>query len=321
MIIQSIILYYYQLCTLYKFEVLEAIMDSAINWKDTYTMTKERIVYTDAQLHIPGVRMLAYHLMTTAIPSLAWHYHENAFEFTAIIRGGILFSTKSSSYKCSGGDVFVAFPNEVHGTNIGPIAAGEIYWFQLDISNENDFLFLSPAAARDMINRLKAIPHHVVQTDFRQTAPMLINAFKLARSGGNPQFVASCIQLFLHQLILYSEREQFRLTPDIGKSLNYILDNITEEFSLEELAHQTNLSCSQYKQKFKKQVGESPRTFINQQKIEYAKALLLNGHSVTDIAMLLNFSTSAYFSTVFKKYTLLTPREYVKRHAKDGHDE
>lgn len=166
-----------------------------------------------------------------------------------------------------------------------------------------------------MINRLKAISHHVIQTEAQKTASLLINAFRLAQSGENPQFIATFIQLFLHFLIVYSEKEQFRLTPDIGKSMNYILENITEEFSLEELARQVNLSCSQYKQKFKKQVGTSPRNFINQQKIEYSKSLLLSGLSVTEIAMRLNFTTSNYFSRVFKKYTLLTPREYIKKHS------
>ena len=38
----------------------------------------------------------------------------------------------------------------------------------------------------------------------------------------------------------------------------------------------------------------------------------MEGMTVTDIAMLLGFTTSGYFSTVFKKYTLYTPMEYVK---------
>ena len=102
------------------------------------------------------------------------------------------------------------------------------------------------------------------------------------------------------------------MSPDIGRTLDYILDHITSELSLEELASLANLSCSQYKQKFKKQLGISPRRFINQQKIEQAKQLLQEGMSVTDIAMFLGFNTSGYFSTVFKKYMLCTPMEYVK---------
>lgn len=295
-------------------------MNSAINWVDTYTLTKDRIIYTEVQLHIPGVRIFAQHKMINAIPALPWHYHENAFEFTMVTKGAVQFSTEFSTYTISGGDVFVAFPNEIHGTNSTPMNAGQIYWLQLDISSENNFLFLTPDAARNIINRLKAIPHHVIHTEFSKMVPLLKDAFQLAHNNGNPQLIATYIQLFLHLLIVYSEKEQFRLTPDIGKSLNYILDNITEELSLEELANQANLSCSQYKLKFKNQIGIPPRHFINQQKIEYSKTLLLDGMPITDIAMLLNFTTSGYFSTVFKKYTLLTPREYIHTHKKSGTD-
>lgn len=287
-------------------------MDSAINWHDQYTITKDRIVYTREQHHIPGVHALAHHLMKNAIPSLKWHYHENSFEFSVATKGTIAFCTRTSTYKFSGGDVFVAFPNEIHGTNNVPISLGEIYWFQLDISDEDNFLYLNKETAHYMIEQLKAIPHHVVQANAEEICPLLKQAFRLAQMGDDPHIIATYLQLFLHLVIAYSHKEQFRLTPDIGKTLNYILDNITSELSLEELASLANLSCSQYKQKFKKQLGVSPRRFINQQKIEHAKLLLQEDMSVTDIAMLLGFTTSGYFSTVFKKHMLCTPMEYVK---------
>lgn len=287
-------------------------MDTALNWHDQYTVTKDRIVYIEDQHHIPGVHAFARHTMKNAIPSLEWHYHENSFEFTIATKGTLNFCTRTSSYKFSGGDVFVSFPNEIHGTNNVPIALGEVYWFQLDISDEEHFLYLNRETAHYMIEQLNAIPHHVVQANVEQVSPLLKEGFRLTQMGEDPHIIAAYLQLFLYLVINSSHQEQFRLSPDIGKTLNYILDNITSEVSLEELASIANLSCSQYKQKFKKQMGISPRRFINQQKIEHAKILLQEGMSVTDIAMLLGFTTSSYFSTVFKKHTLCTPMEYVK---------
>lgn len=292
--------------------------ESAINWHDPYTFTKDRVIYTQVQHHIPGVHTLAYHAIKNAIPSLKWHFHENSFEFSVATKGTISFCTQTSTYKFSGGDVMVSFPNEVHGTNNVPITVGELYWFQLDVSDPKNFLFLNETAAADMIAKLQAIPRHVVKANAEEIHPLLKHAFDLARNEEEPAFIASYLQLFLHHVIASAHKEQFLLSPDIGRTLNYILDNITEELPLEELASLANLSCSQYKQKFKKQLGISPRRYINQQKIEQAKILLLEGMSVTDIAMLLGFATSGYFSTVFKKYTLYTPMEYVKvLHLKD----
>ena len=288
-------------------------MFSAINWHDQYTLTKERIIYTQEQHHVPGVHALARHTMKDSIPSLKWHYHENSFEFTISTKGTFSFSTQTSSYRFSGGDVFIAFPDEIHGTNDIPVSVGEIYWFQLDVSNPKEFLFMNEDTAIHMIENLRALPHHVVQANAEEMRPLIQQAFYLAQKNEEPDFIASYLQLFLYLLIHSANNEKFALSPDIGRTLNYILDNITEELPLEELAALANLSCSQYKQKFKKQLGISPRHFINQQKIEYSKLLLLEGMSVTDIAMLLGFTTSSYFSTVFKKYTLYTPTEYLEK--------
>ena len=288
-------------------------MFSAINWHDQYTLTKERIIYTQEQHHVPGVHALARHTMKDSIPSLKWHYHENSFEFTISTKGTFSFSTQTSSYRFSGGDVFIAFPDEIHGTNDIPVSVGEIYWFQLDVSNPKEFLFMSEDTAIHMIKNLRALPHHVVQANAEEMRPLIQQAFYLAQRNEEPEFIASYLQLFLYLLIHSANNEKFALSPDIGRTLNYILDNITEELPLEELAALANLSCSQYKQKFKKQLGISPRHFINQQKIEHSKLLLLEGMSVTDIAMLLGFTTSSYFSTVFKKYTLYTPTEYLEK--------
>ena len=153
----------------------------------------------------------------------------------------------------------------------------------------------------------------MVRTEIRRTVPFIRQTFELAKNNADPFLTASYFLLFLHLLISCSGREPYPMSFDIRKAYDQILADPAQEFSLEELAHTAGLSCSQFKQKFKNQLGVSPRYFINAQKIEYAKKLLKEGKSVTEVSMLLNFSTSSYFSTVFKKYTLYTPKEYALR--------
>ena len=57
-------------------------MTASLNWKTSFTDTKDRVIYTYSQHRIPGVSALAHHSITSAIPSLEWHYHENSFEFS-----------------------------------------------------------------------------------------------------------------------------------------------------------------------------------------------------------------------------------------------
>lgn len=289
-------------------------MTSFPEWHDDYLITKNRVVYTDAQLHIPGIRMFGYHTLNHAISSLPWHYHENCFEFSIPTGGTFTFSSTNSNYQFSGGDVFVSFPNEVHGTNETPVTVGGLYWFQLDVSDETQFLFLEPSAARNVISSLKSLPHHVIRTEMKKTFPIIEKAFQYAPQKDFHQLAASLLLLFLHMIILYTKEEPIQTSEDIKQALDYIAEHITDDLTLEHLATTARLSCSQFKQKFKKQLGIAPRHYINREKVEYAKTLLLAGHSITETAMLLNFTTSSYFSTVFKKYTLYTPQMYQREH-------
>ena len=141
--------------------------------------------------------------------------------------------------------------------------------------------------------------------------PLMESAFEAALSGNNRHLVAAYLVLFLHLLISYEQKESSHISLTMLRVLEYIQANITTEISLEHLAAIANLSCSQFNQNFKRELGTSPRHYINQQKIEFSKGLLREGQSVTETAMLLNFSSSNYFSSVFKKYTLRTPTEYM----------
>lgn len=285
-------------------------MNDIPKWYDHYTIEKNRIMLTESQLGIPGVRMFGHHISYNATESLSWHYHENAFEFSFPSKGTFSFSTVEKNYPFSGGEIFISHPDEIHGTNETPITVGELYWFQLDTSIEKDFLFLNEQAAHDLITKLNRISHHVIRTDSKKMLPILEKAFELAKSKENKYFTASLLQMFLRLVIFYSQKEPISISGDIQASLHFIQEHITAALTLEELSDIAGLSCSQFKQKFKKQLGIAPRHYINQKKIEYAKELLAEGKSVTETAMLLNFTTSNYFSSVFKKYTSYAPTAY-----------
>lgn len=289
-------------------------MIEAKDLRDTYLNTRYRIVLTEEQLHIPGLRMFGHHAIYSALPSLPWHYHKNAFEINIPARGTFSFDTPDRNHSFRGGDIYVTFPNEIHGSIADHIGLGELYWFQLDISDEENFLFLCPQAAHAMIQQLKSLSHPLIHTELQKTLPLIESAFTSAVNGNNCYMTASYLQLFLHLTIQYAKHENTHISLNILRSLDYIQANIGSELSLEQLAALAGLSCSQFKVNFKKQLGISPRHYINKQKIEAAKPLLLKGTSVTETAMLLNFTSSNYFSTVFKKFTSYTPLEYANKY-------
>lgn len=68
---------------------------------------------------------------------------------------------------------------------------------------------------------------------------------------------------------------------------------------------------------FKDTTGMTPNDYLQRLRVERAKsALATTPQSVTDIALGCGFSSSQYFSTVFRKYTGSTPSEFRLRKAK-----
>ena len=282
-------------------------MSAYIANDEFYTVSKNRKVLLKDQLRIPGLYLLGYQARNSNIDHLDLHYHNSFYEITIVVEGLFDFQLDGEDYRLTGGDILIVAPNVTHSSNF----SGEFYWFQINIQIEKDLLFLNEEATADLVNNLKSFGSHIVHMKDKS----LFNHFKKMLSTtplAEKRFmVAGFLHTFLHSLFeapIVSTSHTF--TNDIERSVDYILAHFKEDISLEQLAAYCNLSPSQFKYKFKYQMGISPRYFINLTKIEHAKKMLLQGKSKTAVATELNFSSSAYFSSVFKKFTSLTPSEF-----------
>jgi transcriptional regulator GlxA family with amidase domain len=91
--------------------------------------------------------------------------------------------------------------------------------------------------------------------------------------------------------------------------MDYVEANMEQPLPLVELAQHVGLSLPRLKSKFKQEVGVAPGDYIARRRIQRAAQLLNETNdSVTEIAMRLGFSSSQYFATVFKRYTLHSPK-------------
>lgn len=289
----------------------------ALEWTDKYYEDDERLVLTQPEIHIPGIRVLGRHVQSQALPALRPHYHKDCFEFTYIAKGKISFFTGGREYLLSGGDFFVSRPNEVHSSGGEPLSICEMYWLQLDIRSPAGLLYLAPPYIQNLVQGLSDMRQHVIAADTAHIRRLFENSLSLIRANEElGRMEAACsILMILYHLLHYAEKKRTPLTPDIQRAVAFIHANIYDYIKLEALADAADLSLPRFKQKFKTQVGTSPREYINSCKVEAAKKLLLTDLPVTDIAMQLHFDTSNYFSVVFKRFTTKTPSEYRKQHS------
>ena len=117
-----------------------------IAWVDSPVYSKERKVLTGQTLQVPGLRMYGHHNTAHAISPLDTHYHRDCFEFTYLVHGNVRFSVDGRTYPLSGGDLFVTMPNEVHDTAGIPMSVHQLYWFQLEARDPDNFLFMAPGS-------------------------------------------------------------------------------------------------------------------------------------------------------------------------------
>ncbi len=98
----------------------------------------------------------------------------------------------------------------------------------------------------------------------------------------------------------------------INEVINFILNNLSEDLSLEKLAKLANYSPFHFQKIFKSVLGESPRQYIIRMRLQTAAHSLVvhQNKSVTEIAHEHGFSSSATFARSFKKYFGVTAEEY-----------
>lgn len=87
---------------------------------------------------------------------------------------------------------------------------------------------------------------------------------------------------------------------------------VASSLSVDDFAEMMNVSLSGLKRIFWEFTGLGVHQYYLMLKIKKAKELLLSGHSVTHTAKVLQFSSQAYFSAVFKRVTGISAKSFSK---------
>ena len=108
-------------------------------------------------------------------------------------------------------------------------------------------------------------------------------------------------------------------SPD-DKLLERIMDVINRnlnnaELSVDRIASEVGISRVHLHRKMKELTGQTPHDFIRNIRLKQAAHLLANhGMNVTEVMYACGFNNSASFSTLFKRFYGLSPRDYMREH-------
>lgn len=99
----------------------------------------------------------------------------------------------------------------------------------------------------------------------------------------------------------------------LNEMIGFIHDNIYQSLQVSDLCKQFAVSRTVIQDLFNKYLSLSPKTYINQVKLNHSKMLINDSkYAISEISAILNYSSVHYFSRVFKNEFKISPTDYAK---------
>jgi len=267
-----------------------------------------------ADLGIKGLALLGYAHFRKTHSMLTPHTH-SGMEFIVMLKGTQQYLVGDCLYTLQGGDIFMTAPGEIHSGGNLPQDVAEIIWFQLEFTDPENFLGIALPNSRYLFEQLRMYNQRIKHVSQKEIQ-VLVNSFHLLNSDSLSENILGQ-NYFLSFLLknicikkLHSDKE-LNCSGKLISIKEYIREHLYENPTLEQLADYCGYSSSKFNAWFKESMGVTPHAYILYLKVEQAKEQLrTTDKTITEIAHNLCFNSSDYFSSVFKKYTGMTPTQY-----------
>lgn len=239
-------------------------------------------------------------------------------EICVLTNGRQCFSVGGTSYWMQGGQAFLTFPGEAHGTGEQPMERGELFWAIVDLRPVENFLGLGSALVSVARNELLGLRERLFDVDPGLVPALNALARDLRAPRPNGARVHEGLCRFLNGVIEAEHRCGARRGERFEPIIRHVDENLHRPLRVAELARRANMSESHFKSTFRRSFGVAPAEYVTRARVERAKDRLLTSNArVTEIAFDLGFSSSQYFCYVFRRMTGRTPREYRQRQTPD----
>lgn len=104
---------------------------------------------------------------------------------------------------------------------------------------------------------------------------------------------------------------QQRAGKDFKDLVDWVLQNLNEDLSLDLMADKMNMSLRNFCRKFKEQVGEPPAKFVETLRLDQARQILINSKlSIQQVAEITGYRQVDVFRRAFERKFLISPKLY-----------
>lgn len=238
----------------------------------------------------------------------SYHSHPN-LEILLITEGEGKLITTSRNIDMKKGDVFIINSNSKHCE----VAKNGCTFYAIGINKLEAFL---PK------NFQKKIIYFSLEKDEFDAVLSLYNIL-LKETQKQKKYSSLFLEKSYQMIMKYIERnadlyfekaEKIQGNNLVSAALNIIENYYYTHLTLKEISHRLSVSSSLLSHEFKKETGKTVIEYKLDCQIEEACNLLsITDMSILDIAFATGFSTSSYFSEIFKKKKGISPKEYRQR--------
>ena len=257
--------------------------------------------------------------------SFPWHWHPE-IELTWIMSGQIEYLVNDKKYLLKEGDGLFCNSNSLHSgymkdgqdcnylsltfhprfiygyensllqTKYVDFITSNESWHSLGLESETDW-------HRDIIGQIRKI-YHMSQTpppDYELRVHLILAE------------IWQKLYSYYNSLPASEHHPQKHLAR-LKDILSFIQEHYAQELSLDEIAEHVNICKSECCRFFKKYMKMTIFDYILFLRVQNSLPLLREGESITKIASMTGFSTSAYYGQIFKRYMGCSPSKSRREH-------
>lgn len=245
------------------------------------------------------------------IVSNQYHWHKY-YEFMFIKEGSYKLINNRKIIESDEPGVFIHSPYSLHNLNsLGTVYRRKIIFVTREVVNQftwqtvraDTYASANLIYARPNPNEWEELEFYIGLTQKHQE---------------EPDVLAHLCALIFQQIIRIAEegrgevvRCPFSYIQDV---LNYVLDNLAENSTIEAIAARFNTGRSKFQSDFKAVTGMSFHQYIVALRLNRAYGLLLEGEkSVVRVAMETGYSSEAHFIKTFREHWGITPGQLQKQ--------
>ena len=241
------------------------------------------------------------------------HVHEDRLEILFIRHGGGIHTIGGKQYYTQKGDILIYNSGVLHDERTNLDSEMSVYSCavsNLKINNLRENCLL-PDDANPVLKSGECSEN--IEDIFKMMYSQIYSQNTGAEEIGH-YLLYSLISMIFKQIDKPIDQEKTTEYFIGNRIKKYIDDHYFEELTLDNIGSKLHISPSYLCNVFKKTTGYPPIQYIMNRRIGKAQSLLIGtDYNITEIAYMVGYADSNYFSSIFTKTVGMSPLKYRKR--------